>query len=217
MIVDESYATPVELDIEGNQRAVIDALDRVVMRYDYDMLGTVLHSDSMEAGSRWILNNVAGKPIYAWDSRDHRLRTTYDELGRPTAIDPSSGSSSEIVSGKTLYGEQHSNPESANLRGKLHQTFDGAGVVTNEDYDFKGNITTSKRQLAGEYKTTSDWAATVALEPEVFTTQTTLDALNRPVQLVAPDNSVIRPSYNEASLLERVEPTWVVRQPARAL
>ena len=34
------YSTRVELDIEGNQREVIDALDRIVMRYDYDMLGS---------------------------------------------------------------------------------------------------------------------------------------------------------------------------------
>jgi len=43
------------LDIEGNQRAVIDPLDRVVMRYDYDMLSTRLRQSSMEAGERWML------------------------------------------------------------------------------------------------------------------------------------------------------------------
>jgi hypothetical protein len=49
-------------DIEGNQREVIDALDRIVMRYDYDMLGTRLHQASMEAGERWMLNDVTEKP-----------------------------------------------------------------------------------------------------------------------------------------------------------
>ena len=69
---DGKYATRVELDIEGNQRAVIDALDRkVMMRYDYDMLGTRIHQASMEAGERWMLNDVTGKPIRAWDSRGH--------------------------------------------------------------------------------------------------------------------------------------------------
>ena len=38
-IVEENYATRVVLDIEGNQREVIDAKDRVVMRYDYDIAG----------------------------------------------------------------------------------------------------------------------------------------------------------------------------------
>ena len=54
------HATRVRLDIEGNQREVTDALDRVVMRYDYDMLGQRLHEASMEAGARWTLNDVAG-------------------------------------------------------------------------------------------------------------------------------------------------------------
>ncbi|MGH9892294.1 MAG: hypothetical protein ACREA0_09990, partial [bacterium] len=56
---EEFYATRVLLDIEGNQREVIDAKDRVVMRYDYDMLGNRIHQASMEAGERWMLSDVA--------------------------------------------------------------------------------------------------------------------------------------------------------------
>ncbi len=33
-----------------------------------------IHQASMEAGERWMLNDAAGKPIYAWDSRDHQFR-----------------------------------------------------------------------------------------------------------------------------------------------
>jgi YD repeat-containing protein len=91
---EESFATRVELDIEGNQRAVRDAikhteardaagnpvvvddpLGRIVMRYAYDMLGNRIHQLSMEAGARWMLNDVAGKPIRAWDSRGHNFTT----------------------------------------------------------------------------------------------------------------------------------------------
>jgi hypothetical protein len=89
-IVEEKYPTRVELDIEGNQRTVRDAvvqngdaLGRIVMRYDYDMLGIRIHQASMEAGERWMLNDVMGKPIRAWDSRGHAFRTDYDELRRP--------------------------------------------------------------------------------------------------------------------------------------
>jgi len=46
------FATRAELDIEGNQRAVIDAKDHVVICYDYDLLGNVIHQASMEAGER---------------------------------------------------------------------------------------------------------------------------------------------------------------------
>ena len=41
---------------------------------------------SMEAGERWMLNDVAGKPIRAWDSRRFLRRMTYDELRRPTDL-----------------------------------------------------------------------------------------------------------------------------------
>jgi hypothetical protein len=60
---EQKYETRVELDIEGNQRSVTDALGRKVMTYDYDMLGSPAHSASMEAGQRWTLNDVAGKPL----------------------------------------------------------------------------------------------------------------------------------------------------------
>ena len=104
------YATRVELDIEGNQREVIDAKDRIVMRYDYDMLGTRIHQASMEAGERWMLNDVAGKPIYAWDSRDHQFRTAYDPLRRPIDFLRKAQNRSILI-GRTVYGETQPNPE----------------------------------------------------------------------------------------------------------
>ena len=69
---DETYATRIELDIEGNQRTVRDAIDqngdaqgRIVMCYDYDMLGNRIHQISMDAGARWMLSDAAAKPIRA--------------------------------------------------------------------------------------------------------------------------------------------------------
>jgi RHS repeat-associated protein len=202
--VDDLYTTRVDLDIEGNQRTVRDALDRIVMRYDYDLLGMQIHSASMEAGERWMLNDVAGKPMYGWDSRNHRLRTTYDELRRPTEVYLQEGIEPELLVGRTVYGETQLDPEASNLRGKAYQSFDGAGIVTSEEYDFKGNVLRSSRQLAVEYKKTVDWSKAVALESAVFIASTMFDALNRPVTLTTPDKSVIRPTYNEANLLERV-------------
>ena len=74
---DEFYAARVVFDVEGNQREVCDALDRIVMSYDFDLLGNRIHQSSMEAGERWVLSDIAGKPIYAWDSRERQFRTTY--------------------------------------------------------------------------------------------------------------------------------------------
>lgn len=211
----QRYRTRVELDLEGNQRAVIDAKDRIVMKYDYDLLGHRIHQASMEAGDHWMLNNVAGKPIRMWDSRDHVLRTTYDALQRPTQLFVKAGTEPEILVEKMVYGEGQG--DTKNHRGRIYQHFDSAGVVTNVEFDFKGNLQSSTRQLVQDYKTTPDWSRNPepSLETEVFSSSTRYDALNRPIQLVVPHSNqpntklnVIRPDYNEANLLERVD-AWL--------
>ena len=60
-----------------------------------------------------------------------------------------------------------------------------------------------------------DWSASVVLETEKYTSRTRYDALNRPIQLIAPHidqpdekRNVIQPVYNEANLLEQVH-VWL--------
>jgi RHS repeat-associated protein len=221
VVVEDQYATRIELDIEGNQRAVTDAKDRKVMTYDYDMLSAKIHQASMEAGERWMLNDVTGKPICSWDSRGHAFRTEYDSLRRPVRSfvrgtdaknsDPRT-LTQELLFAKTDYGEGQPNDSALNLRTRVLRQFDGAGVVTqmasnpatkqDEAYDFKGNLLRSTRQLVQDYKSVPDWSGNPALDAVVFTSSTTFDALNRPLALIAPDNSLVRPGYNEANLLE---------------
>jgi RHS repeat-associated protein len=238
---EEFYRTRVIFDIEGNQREVIDAKDRVVMRYDYDMLGNRIRQVSMEAGERWMLNDVAGKPLYAWDSRGHAFRTEYDPLRRPlrsfvTGTDLTNPDQ-ELLTECLIYGEQHPQDELRNLRGKLYLHLDQAGVAASEAHDFKGNLLRASRCLAREYKRAVDWSVVDAalpanattkldaaaleaalaprLEADTFNSRTTYDALNRPVQIIAPRSdqpgakrNVIQLGYNEAQLLERVD-VWL--------
>jgi RHS repeat-associated protein len=235
--MEELFHTRIDLDIEGNQRSVRDAIEksgesvvdhlgRIVMLYDYDMLGNRIHQLSMEANARWMLNDVTGKPIRAWDSRDHILRTEYDPLRRPlrsfvAGADPANPSK-ELLSEQLVYGETLPNPEVHNLRGKVVQLFDQTGKITTDKYDFKGNLLLSQRQLAKSvestpaYKTTVDWSASVQLETDTtYTSRTRYDALNRVIQLIAPHSdqpdakiNIIQPVYNEANLLEQVH-VWL--------
>ena len=211
---EEFHHKRIGFDIEGNQREVIDAENRVVMRFDYDIAGPEkdedtatnrIHHASMEAGERWVLNDVAGNPLYTWDSRNHQFHTAYDQLRRPVETSLREGAEPELLIGRTVYGESRSDPEASNLRGRVVQLFDQAGVVTTEDFDFKGNLLQSQRQLAREYKATLDWFAVVPLEPEVYTSSSRFDALNRPIEQIAPEKSVYRPAFNEANLLEKVD------------
>jgi RHS repeat-associated protein len=225
------FTTRVILDIEGNQLEVIDALDRVVMRYAYDMPGNRIHQLSMEAGARWMLNDITGNPVRAWDSREHVFRTEYDPLRRPlcayvTGADPNQ-SGQELLTERLVYGEQHPEAVQRNLRGHLYLHLDQAGAVTGEAHDFKGNPLHVTRRIAREYKQAIDWNVVNAvlpihatdllelsqveaelnpvLESDTYISRTTYDALDRPITLRTPDNSVIRPAYNEANLLERVD------------
>ncbi|MDP2619118.1 MAG: toxin TcdB middle/C-terminal domain-containing protein [Hyphomicrobiales bacterium] len=217
------FATRVELDIEGNQREVKDERkkpdgtleQRVVMRYAYDMLGNRIHQLSMEAGARWMLNDVTGKPIRAWDSRSHTFRTEYDPLRRPlrsfvTGADPANPNH-ELLTERLVYGEQHPAAELRNLRGKLYLHLDQAGAVTTEAHDFKGNPRRASRRIATEYKQAINWSTVNAalpgnataqlnpaaleaalaprLEADTYTSRTRFDALNRPLQLIPPRSS----------------------------
>ncbi len=213
--VDERYPTRLELDVQGNQRAARDAIvqdgdarGRLVMRADYDLLGSRIHQASLEAGERWVLNDVTGQPIRAWDSRNHSFRTAYDARRRPTEMFLQEDGGTERLVQRTVYGEAQG--DALNHRGRAYQHFDAAGIVTNVAYDFKGNLLESRRQLAQDYRTLPDWSASPALEAETFAARTTFDALNRPVLLITPRTpelppSVVRPGYNEANLLQRVD------------
>ncbi len=140
------------------------------MRYDYDMLSNRIHQESMEAGERWMLNDVAGKPIRAWDSRWHNFKMEYDQLRRPlrqfvrgtdaNRSDPrtlNSDPNSDVLFGKTEYGEGQENDIALNLRTRVFKSYDGAGIVTNIKYDFKGNLLHSTRDLAKDYKNIINW------------------------------------------------------------
>ena len=201
-IVEEKYPTRLELDIEGNQRVVIDAKERIAMRSDYDMLGNRIHQTSMEAGEHWMLNDVIRKSIRAWDSRGFMRRMTYDPLRRPTALFVTENGLERLAE-RTIYGE--SMGDAANYRTRVYQVFDAAGVLTTEGYDFKGNLLQSKRELLSDYKSAVDWQQNPTLNAGTFTTQTTYDALNRPLTVTTPDDSTYRPTFNEANLLDKVD------------
>ena len=214
--VEEHYRTRVELDIEGNQRAVRDAIEqagdplgRIVMRYDYDMLGNPVHSASMEAGERWMLNDVAGQPLRAWDSRGHAFRHEYDALRRPLRQfvrgHDAQNPTTELLFGRTDYGEGEPGDVQNNLRTRVVRVFDAAGVVTSVAYDYKGNLLRGRRRAGrGVPNAIPTGRASRRSSPEQFESSTTYDALNRPVTVTTPDGSVTRPEYNEAGLLERM-------------
>lgn len=214
----DQFATTVELDIEGNALSITDHRGVVVQESAFAMGGRKLYQKSCDAGERWMLGDVGGALLRAWDQRGFTRRAEYDEGRRPTHLWVKPDGADEMLVERTVYGEDLGTSAAAsNLRGKPYLHFDGAGVVKSVSFDFKGNLLQSERRLATEYQSQVDWlalatTATIAeaenadlLESETFTAQTAYDALNRPTSLTTPDSSEIKPIYNEAGLLERVE------------
>ncbi|XYI02101.1 RHS repeat domain-containing protein [Sorangium sp. So ce1128] len=213
------YVTQTTLDIEGQPLAITDARGNQAMLHRFGMGGQLLYQKSNDGGARWMLAGATGQRLRAWNGRGFVYRSSYDALRRPTHehVQPASGS--ERLARRYVYGEAHPQATALNLRGRPYQVYDGAGVVTSLAYDFKGNLLQASRRLRSDVHADADWSVLAALtdvaaiaaaaepllEVESFATQTAYDALNRPTSVTTPDTSELRPTYNEAGLLERVE------------
>ena len=225
------FTTRFMLDIEGNQRAVRDAaasgdddVGRLVMHYDHDMLGSRIAQRSMEAGGRWTLTDVAGKPIRIWDSRAHTTRIEYDQSRRPmrtwvTGADPDHPNV-EVLTDLLVYGEQVGEAIANNLRTKVVMQLDQAGLSSTNAYDFKGGPRQSTRRVTSgtQFRTTVDWRALAVpsvipadpttqiddavlqaalaerLEADAYVSTVQYDALDRPREITTPHTSSMTPN-----------------------
>ncbi|HTN87933.1 MAG TPA: SpvB/TcaC N-terminal domain-containing protein [Sorangium sp.] len=213
------YITQTTLDIEGRPVLITDARGNQAMQHRFGLGGQLLYQVSNDGGERWTLAGATGQRLRAWNGRGFVYRSSYDVLRRPTHEHVQFGSGSERLARRYVHGEAHPQATALNLRGRAYQVYDGAGVVTSQAYDFKGNLLQASRRLRSDVHADADWsvlsaltdvaaiatAAEPRLETESFGTQTAYDALNRPTSVTAPDASEVKPTYNEAGLLERVE------------
>jgi RHS repeat-associated protein len=197
------YETRSVSDIEGNQRSVTNALGRIVVQYDYDMLGAQIRQVSMDAGARLMLSDVVVKPIRAWNERGFIRRFIYDVSRRPTGLFVTEPAGERLAQ-QTTYGETKLSPEATNHRGRVWQVRDDAGIVTSVAYDFKGALLSSCRDLRTDYKTRANWLLGAATS-DVFISSKRFDALGRVTEAVSPDGSITIPRYNDANRLEAVD------------
>ncbi|WP_295672218.1 SpvB/TcaC N-terminal domain-containing protein [uncultured Mucilaginibacter sp.] len=208
VITQEFFYNRTELDIQGLALSTTDARNNVVMQWKYNMLGHIGYQTSMDAGERWMLADVMGKPLNLWDSRQQIFTYEYDELRRPLNLLVNTGDGyGNYVFGQYIYGETLANAKTLNLLGKAYKHNDTAGTVTVLGCDFKGNILSTTRQLLTNYKKIPDWATAPALDSDSYTTDSVYDAMNRPVMITSPDNSIFVPGYDEANLLKSMDVT----------
>jgi len=206
----EKMETKIKYDINGNQLEITDAMNRLVMQYKYTMTTAKWKQSSMDAGNRWMIADVAGKPLLSWDDRDHAFRFIYDALGRMTKSFLKNANANEIIHTQVEYGESISTAKTDNLRGKAYKSYDQSDIAVGNQFDFKGNALQATKQFLTNYKTDIDWTNPADLETEIFQNLSEYDALNRPIRLVTPNStnmlaSEIFPTYNEAGVLDKVD------------
>ncbi|KAK1749854.1 virulence plasmid 65kDa B protein-domain-containing protein [Echria macrotheca] len=217
--------TRIESDIEGHGLVIRDAntdsgdsRGRIVETFKYDMIGATMIRKSMESGARIRLSTSQGKPLYSWDDRGHRVKTTYDKAGRLLFSsvlgdeNAPAGPASDVVFGFCIYGDRHPRATELNLRGGVYLSADQAGITVNESKDFKNNLVVGTKRFNIEYKKTVDWSRLKSVVPldmgfgavldeselqtaldsllqaEAFKDSVTFDGLNRPVTVVAPNS-----------------------------
>lgn len=192
----EKLTNSMILDIMGNATATRDALQRLATTSTYNMCGDRLHFAAMDSGDEWSLVDVKGQLRVKWNNRKLRFRFDHDALRRPTKAWLSENNAAEIMTQEIVYGEQAPDAQQHNLRGTVWQIRDQAGVLTQSEFDFDGNLLKTTRQLASSYKETLDLSKPVALEDDIYTTSTKYDALGRPTFSTRPDNTTTFHVYN---------------------
>ncbi len=205
MWTDDYYHSYVELDILGNRLAVHDARGLSPLSYVYNMLKAVLRQDSVDSGTQHMLTDVSGQPLYAWDADDRQFHFTYDELRRPLTKEvqiPGSPPEDKVLE-VMVYGEGQIDDADHNLRGKLYMGYDGAGLQTIPDYDFKGQALNTIRQYVQDYTAHPDWTTigSVSMETDTYTTAMTYDALGRPITITTPEGGVTTHTYEKSGAL----------------
>lgn len=193
------YRVKNKLDISGRPLEVTDAKERIMTWHFYGFT-QALTTRNIDSGKRWTINDVAGKPIRAWDERGHVFRNTYDVLQRPLEMFVTENSIEKLVQ-KQEYGIS----AVLNNIGQIHKIYDQSGVTIITQYDFKGNPLASAKSFCIDYQNDIDWSQNTDVQTEIFTQSTEYDALNRPVLLTQADGSIIQYTYNKGALLETVE------------
>jgi RHS repeat-associated protein len=255
-IRNEKYATFTKLDAEGKPLWIRDARGNLVMQYItpqkptrwegqqnedippdsvpcYDIAGNLLFQHSMDGGDRWMINDAAGQPFYAWDFNnritqdgdeieEHRIfHTIYDALRRPLQQQLNINNAAEWQTTERFdYGDKEGlfssrspdeipEAQERNLRGQIYQHYDPSGLMTNQYFDFKGNLLKVERQLA-TFSTESVIHWPENPDPssldEVYTQNTEYDALNRMARMenwhrADRPPAIYTPQYNERGIL----------------
>lgn len=231
------YVTQSRYDIRGNVISVTDSLGRQAFSHVYDQMNRPLRISSIDAGDRTSLANALGNLAEYRDSKGSIVLREYDLVNRLTHVWALNDSAQTSVTLRQLvtYGDGGSPSQPAADRdanralsrlGKAAQHYDEAGLFDFRSYDFKGNLIEKARRVVSDAAIANGWTAhwndanaDADLDPaaSAFQTNARFDALNRPIEVVFPQEAKLRagetsphrakltPHYNRAGALRAVE------------
>lgn len=199
--VDTWPTTRTAADVAGNPRRTWDAADRVVLEQTHDLLGRTLRGRSVDAGESAQLHAADGVVLVERTARGHRIRREYDRLRRPTQIFVDDGAGERLVE-RIEYGEALG--DAANHRGRVHRSFDGAGIFRTHGYDHRGRAVLVGRRLLRDPSLEVDWRAEPALDDEELVEVSRHDDADRVVERVVADGTTLRYRYDRDGHVVRV-------------
>jgi YD repeat-containing protein len=184
-------------------------------KHKFTMAGEKVFVNSVDAGVKYNFSNVLANPVHSWDANKNHLDTRYDKLQRPIEVWVTPDGFPKFLAQKTIYGEDKDNPTESNHCLQAYKVYDGAGLVTSKEYDFKGNLKSASRVLLKDPKAQVQWAnesmsftdilADSKLENKPYESSSTYDALNRVLTAKNPDRSDQTFTYNKRSLIYSIK------------
>ena len=224
------FVTRSCFDLRGNVLEITDPLGRSAFRHAYDLQNRPLLVESIDAGARTSVLDVLGNLVEYRDSKGSLALRHYDALGRLTHLWARNETSAPVTLRERLeYGDGGTRTQPAadrqanravNRLGRLARHYDEAGLLEFQRYDFKGNLIEKTRRVIVDAAIGNGWIANwsaagseSALDTIPYQTNSRYDALNRVVEIIYPrqvagtlgQRAVLRPHYNRAGALERVE------------
>ena len=209
----QTYINDFVLDIQGNVLQSADArlVESNIYNFTnaYSLTGELLNVIGVDSGALWSLNNAMGNPLYSNNSRGFAVNYDYDLLQRRNLLTVTGGDSESPLNNiveKYIYGESQTDPEKNNLRGRIYQQYDQAGLLQYDSYNLQQKPLTNFRQLRAAYKTEANWIGTLSalLLPEQYNTQYAYDALQRVVAETDADGNQYLPEYYPGGQLSRI-------------
>jgi len=187
-------------------------------RWQHDLAGQPLRTDSVDAGVTLALTDVAGRSLLAISATGVRQTSTYEDSALPgrlqAVLEQAPGEAASLVTDRFCWAGQSQAEKDLNLSGQCVRHYDTAGLNQLQRASVNGAVLAQSRQLlAGEQA--ADWAGDseqgwqAALDAEAFVTQRTVDATGAQLTQTDACGHVQRLAYD---LTGQLRGSWLTLQ-----